>query len=189
MPQGCQDHRRRRGKVLSLLHIFKTRELPEIDDEFVKDVSEFDTLDELRADVKQKLSDEAVREGDNMVEDQLVNQLIDVLQAEIPGAMYERRIDDNIRNFEARLRGQGMDVNTYLQYTGMQLSLIHILEVTVTTPPPRIPSGACLRRKGIFAIPIPLWGFASTVSTRRTPATIPPPSSPLLPILLSSPKH
>ena len=106
------------------LHEVKTRELPEIDDEFVKDVSEFDTLDELRADVKQKLSDEAVREGDNMVEDQLVNQLIDVLQAEIPGAMYERRIDDNIRNFEARLRGQGMDVNTYLQYTGMQISAL-----------------------------------------------------------------
>ncbi|CZT55599.1 trigger factor [Solibaculum mannosilyticum] len=106
------------------LHEVKTRELPEIDDEFVKDVSEFDTLDELRADIKEKLESEAVREGDNMVEDQVVNQLIDALQAEIPNAMFERRIDDNIRNFEARLRGQGMDVNTYLQYTGMQISAL-----------------------------------------------------------------
>ncbi|MCI8496667.1 MAG: trigger factor, partial [Clostridiales bacterium] len=104
------------------LHEIKTRELPELDDEFAKDVSEFDTLDELKADIRAKLQEKREKLSEDDVENQLIDQLIEGLKAEIPEAMFERRIDDNVRDFDSRLRSQGLDVNSYLQYTGMEMS-------------------------------------------------------------------
>lgn len=99
----------------------KITELPEIDDEFVKDVSEFDTVAELRDDVEEKIMNKKLDAADAKFENEIIDQLIAGLKAEIPEVMYERRIDDNIQDFDARLQAQGLNVNAYLQYTGMEV--------------------------------------------------------------------
>lgn len=101
------------------LHEIKKRELPAIDDEFAKDVSEFDTLAELKADVKAKALERKTTASDEDVENTLIDKLIEELEADIPAAMFERRIDDSIRDFDYRLRSQGMDLDTYMKYLGM----------------------------------------------------------------------
>lgn len=101
------------------LHEIKVKELPEVDDEFVKDVSEKETLDEykeeLSADIKKRLENEAEKDFDN----QLIDKLIENMKGEIPEAMYDNQVNDMLREFDMRLRSQGMDLNTYLKYTGM----------------------------------------------------------------------
>lgn len=100
------------------LHEIKMRELPEMDDEFAKDVSEFDTLDELKEDTKKKIAERKEKEADDAVETQLIDQLVEGLKAEIPEAMFERRVDENLRDFDYRLQSQGMNLDLYMQYTG-----------------------------------------------------------------------
>ena len=97
----------------------KVKEVPALDDEFAKDVSEFDTLNELKEDIKKKALERKETAADDDVENELINQLIDNMTAEIPEAMYERRVDDNIRDFDYRLRSQGMDLQTYMKYLGI----------------------------------------------------------------------
>lgn len=99
----------------------KIKELPEVDDEFVKDVSEFDTLEEFRKDVEAKILDKKKNMAESKFENELIDQLIEGLKAEIPEVMYERRIDENIQDFDHRLQMQGLNVNSYLQYTGMEV--------------------------------------------------------------------
>ncbi len=103
------------------LHEIKTRELPEVNDEFAKDVSEFDTLDELKADLKAKLQHHREHEAEDAFESQLLEQLVEGLKAEIPEAMFERRVDESVREFEYRLQSQGLNLEMYLQYTGMDM--------------------------------------------------------------------
>ena len=118
----AEDLKGKEAVFKTKLHEIKTRELPELDDEFAKDVSEFDTLDELKADIRAKLQEKREKLAEDDVENQLIDQLIEGLKAEIPEAMFERRIDDNVRDFDSRLRSQGLDINSYLQYTGMEMS-------------------------------------------------------------------
>ncbi len=101
------------------LHEVKTRELPELNDDLAKDCSEFDTLEELKADLRKKLEESRTQEADNAFEGALAEQLIEKLKAEIPEAMFTERVDENVRDFEQRLRMQGLDLAMYLQYTGM----------------------------------------------------------------------
>ncbi len=101
------------------LHEIKTRELPEVDDEFVKDVSEFDTLDELKADLSKKLAERGEKAAQDDFENQLIDTVIGNMTAEIPQCMIEYSIDEMVQNFEYRLQMQGLDLNTYLQYVGM----------------------------------------------------------------------
>jgi trigger factor len=103
---------------VKLLEI-KGKELPELDDEFAKDVSEFDTLDELKTDVLGKLSQAAEKQTNEEFENKLIDQVIEGLEGEIPAVMYENRVDEIVRDFEYRLQSQGMNVELYLQYTGM----------------------------------------------------------------------
>ena len=103
------------------LHEIKVKELPEVDDDFVKDVSDFDTLDEYKADVRKKLEDAAEAQAKDGVENQLIDKLVELVQAEIPEAMYTNRINDDVRDFAYRLQSQGLNLNTYLQYTGMNM--------------------------------------------------------------------
>ena len=100
------------------LHEIKLRELPEIDDEFAKDVSEFDTLDELKKDVLAKLTENKEKNADTAFENELADQLAHLVVAEIPNAMIEQRIDQTVQDFAYRLQMQGMDIDTYLKYTG-----------------------------------------------------------------------
>lgn len=103
------------------LHEIKEKQLPEVDDEFVKDVSEFETLDELKKDIEENLHKEKEHQADHEVDDQIMEELVSGLKAEIPDVMYENRVNESVRNFESRLNSQGMALEAYLQYTGMDM--------------------------------------------------------------------
>ena len=100
------------------LHEIKAKELPVMDDEFAKDVSEFDTLDELKADLKAKATERKTKAADEEVENKLIDLVVEGMTAEIPEAMYDNRANEQVREFDYRLRSQGMDLQTYLKYTG-----------------------------------------------------------------------
>ncbi len=104
-------------QILKIKHI----ELPELDDDFAKDVSEFDTMDEYRADVKAKIAKRHETEADNQFETALLDALIEKLEAEIPEAMFVAETENFVRDYDNRLRMQGLDLKTYFQYTGMDL--------------------------------------------------------------------
>lgn len=103
------------------LHEIKVKELPELDDEFAKDTSEFDTLEELKADLKAKAVEANEKAADEAVENKLIDAVIANMTAEIPEEMYEVRVDDMVQDFSYRLQSQGLNLETYLQYTGMEL--------------------------------------------------------------------
>lgn len=103
------------------LHEIKVRELPEVDDEFAKDVSEFDTLKELKADLKKKAVERKKKAADEAVENDLVQQIVDGIEGEIPEAMFESRLNQSVEEFAYRLQSQGMDLQTYLKYTNSSI--------------------------------------------------------------------
>lgn len=96
-------------------------ELPELDDEFAKDVSEFDTLDAYKADISAKLQKRKDEQADNEVEGQLIDALIEKLEADIPEEMFVQETENQLRDFDMNLRSQGLDLQTYTKYTGMTL--------------------------------------------------------------------
>lgn len=100
------------------LHEIKGKELPNVDDEFVKDVSEFDTLDEYKADIKSKLEKAAADETSTNLDNALVDAVIGKMKAEVPQVMYQRRIDEIVREWSARNR---ISVEDYLKYTGVTM--------------------------------------------------------------------
>ena len=100
------------------LHEISAKELPALDDEFVKDVSEFDTLDELKADITKKLADSKEQAANTAFENALIDGVIENLEGEIPEEMFDARADEMVQDFEYRLSSQGMNLNTYMQYTG-----------------------------------------------------------------------
>lgn len=102
-----------------VLHEIKTTELPEVDDEFVKDVTEKDTLDEWKEELKETVAARLADEADKDVDDQIANKLMELLEGEIPEAMFENQANEMVREFDMRLRSQGLDMNTYMQYMGM----------------------------------------------------------------------
>ncbi len=106
------------------LNAIKFNELPALDDEFVKDVSEFDTVDEYKADIKAKLEKKNEQEADNAVEAQIIDALIEALEADIPEAMFETETENFVRDYDSRLRMQGLDLNTYCKYTGQTLETL-----------------------------------------------------------------
>lgn len=99
------------------LHEIKVRELPEIDDEFAKDVSEFDTLKELKADLKAKALERKQKAAEEEVENDLVEQIVSSIKGDIPEAMFENRLNQSVEEFAYRLQSQGLDLDTYLKYT------------------------------------------------------------------------
>ncbi|MBQ8400388.1 MAG: trigger factor, partial [Clostridia bacterium] len=99
-------------------------ELPVLDDDFAKDVSEFDTLDEYKADIKAKLQENHNKQADAQVEEQIIKALCEKLEAEIPEAMYENETENFVRDYDNRLRMQGLDLATYFKYTGMDLDTL-----------------------------------------------------------------
>ncbi len=103
------------------LHEIKMRELPALDDDLAKDCSEFDTLDELKADVKAKLTESAEKEASAVFENALAEQLGDLLEADIPQAMIENAMDNAVQDFDNRLKSQGLALDMYLQYTNTDM--------------------------------------------------------------------
>ncbi|HAJ97838.1 MAG TPA: trigger factor [Ruminococcus sp.] len=97
-------------------------ELPEVDDEFIQDSTEFKTLDEFKEDAKKKLEESAERDADVAFDNAVMNALIAMVDVPIPNVMFEHRIDNIVSNFEQSLRESGLSLDLYLQYTGMDLS-------------------------------------------------------------------
>ena len=103
-----------------VLHAIKFNELPALDDEFAKDKG-FDTLDEYKADVKAKLESKNEKDAEKAVEEQIINSLIENLEADIPAPMFESEVENFVRDYDSRLRMQGLDLNTFCKFTGQTL--------------------------------------------------------------------
>ena len=101
------------------LHEIKFKELPALDDEFVKDVSEFDTLDELKKHIKSDLEEKKKADSDSAFTNALLEQVANGIEAEIPPVMIEKEAEEMAEEFAYRLQMQGLDLNTYLKYTGI----------------------------------------------------------------------
>ena len=99
-------------------------ELPALDDDFAKDVSEFDTIDEYKADLKAKIEKRHETTADAEFEEKLVEALIEKLEGEIPEAMFEAETENFVRDYDNRLRQSGLDLKTYFQYTGLTLETL-----------------------------------------------------------------
>ena len=106
------------------LHEIKTKELPEIDDDFVKDVSEKDTVAEYRDELKEQIAKRLESESERDLDDKLTNAIIEKVEGEIPEQMYDREAQNMVREMDMRLRQQGMDFDTYMKYTGMDANAV-----------------------------------------------------------------
>ncbi|MGA8943058.1 MAG: trigger factor [Thermoactinomyces sp.] len=100
------------------LHEIKRLNLPELDDEFAQDVSEFDTLDELKADIEKNLKEKAEKEKENFIRNELVEKAAQNAEVEIPEVMIEQETENMLRQFEQRLMYQGLNLETYAKFTG-----------------------------------------------------------------------
>ncbi|MBP3854892.1 MAG: trigger factor [Ruminiclostridium sp.] len=103
------------------IHEIKGKELADLDDEFAKDVSEFDTLDEYKADLKKNLQKHADERADSELDNTLSEKLAELVEGEIPDAMIENRVNDMLREWEYRNRYAGVTIKDYLKYTGLTM--------------------------------------------------------------------
>ena len=101
------------------VHEVKEKEVPAMDDEFAKDVSEFDTLKELKADLKKKITEERQKDADRAFEDALMEQVAEGITAEIPDAMVENQARQFVDNFKMQIAQQGIPFDQYAKMTGM----------------------------------------------------------------------
>lgn len=101
------------------VHEIKVKELPELDDEFASDVSEFDTLDAYKADIKAKIKEQKIAEGKRKQEDKAVEEAIANAQMDIPEAMIDTEVRQMANDFAQRLQQQGLTLDQYFQFTGM----------------------------------------------------------------------
>ncbi|MCC8435264.1 trigger factor [Brevibacillus sp. M2.1A] len=104
------------------LNSLKRKNLPALDDEFAKDVSEFDTLEELKADTKKKLEEKTAQEKDQYVREQLVLKAAENAEIDLPAVMVEHELDQMVNEFGQRLQYQGMTLELYYQFSGMDES-------------------------------------------------------------------
>lgn len=100
------------------LHEIKAKEMPELDDDFVKDVSEKDTVDELKAEIRENLEKQYSAEADDEADNALMDEMLSKMKAEVPEVMYEQRIDEIAREWVSRTR---INIKDYLKYTGMTM--------------------------------------------------------------------
>lgn len=103
------------------LHEIKKKELPAIDDEFAKDVSEFDTLAELKDDLKEHIEEENTRRAKYEEEEEAISAMLEKTEVDIPKVMIDNEIDEYLKDFETRLSYQGMTLDMYLQLMGKDI--------------------------------------------------------------------
>ncbi len=104
------------------IHEIKHKELPELDDEFAKDVDdEVDTLDELKEKLKKEISERKEKDAKRDFENAVLEKIIDDMEAEVPECMNEQKLDEIVQDNAYRLQMQGLDLNTYLQYMGQSM--------------------------------------------------------------------
>ncbi len=106
------------------LHKIMKKELPKYDDEFVKDVSEFDTVADYEKNLEEEIKARKEAAADRAFESAVMDTLVDNVVAEIPAVMIEKEIDNQINEFEYRLRSQGLQLDMYLQYLGMDVAAL-----------------------------------------------------------------
>lgn len=103
-----------------VLHEIKMKELPTLDDDFAKDVDdEVDTLAELKKKIKAELSDKKKEDVEKDFESAVLEKVVDLVEGEIPEVMYDNKLEDDVKGYENRLAQQGIPLDTYLQYMGM----------------------------------------------------------------------
>ena len=121
-PAEYQENLASKDAVFKIkLHEIRVKELPALDDDFAKDVSEFDTLDELKKSVKAQLEEHKKADADNKVTNDLLEEVVKGVEVEIPEVMVEEAIDNIVNDFNYRLQAQGLNLDTYLMYTGMEM--------------------------------------------------------------------
>ena len=103
------------------LHEVKYKELPALDDDFAKDVSEYDTLDELKDSIRNNIKTNLDKQAEQKVENDLMDQVIANMKADIPDAMVDSHIDELVQDFEYRISQQGLKLADYLKYMGMNI--------------------------------------------------------------------
>lgn len=101
------------------IHELKMKELPALDDEFAKDVSEFDTLAELKKSIKADLVKTKTEQVDKAFESAVLEKVVELVEGEIPEVMYDNKLEDDVKEYEQRLAQQGIGLDIYLQYMGM----------------------------------------------------------------------
>ena len=106
------------------LHKIMKKELPKYDDEFVKDVSDFDTIADYEKHLEEEIKARKEAAADREFENKVMDTLVDNVKAEIPAVMIEKEIDNQINEFDYRLRSQGMSMDMYLQYLGMDVAAL-----------------------------------------------------------------
>ena len=102
----------------------KETQLPHIDDEFVKDTTEFETLEELKSDIRAKAAENKKKSAEDAMKNEVVEKLAENIEVEIPEVMVKNEVDNMLKDFENNLRYQGMDLNTYYQYTGTSKEIL-----------------------------------------------------------------
>ena len=102
----------------------KETQLPHIDDEFVKDTTEFETLEELKNDIRAKAAENKKKSSEDAMKNEVVEKLAENIEVEIPEVMVKNEVDNMLKDFENNLRYQGMDLNTYYQYTGTSKEIL-----------------------------------------------------------------
>ena len=115
---GREELNNKKAKFDVLVKEIKVKELPEIDDEFAKEASEFDTLAELKADITKKMEEANAKRAENEYEDAIIKAVVDNAKVEIPTVMVEKEIDSMVKNLEQRLQYQGLNLEQYFQFTG-----------------------------------------------------------------------
>jgi trigger factor len=121
---GAQELAGKAATFKTKLNALKAEELPELDDDFAKDVSEFDTFAEYKADIEAKIAKRHEDEADKAFENALVEALMEKLVAVIPEPMFEAETENFLRDYDNRLRMSGLDLKKYMEYTGMTLDTL-----------------------------------------------------------------
>lgn len=103
------------------IHEIKTKELPQLDDEFAQDVSEFDTLAEYKEDVKKRLTEQKENEAKRTKEDEAIQKIIDKSEMELPEAMIETQCENMVNEFAQRIAQSGLSVEQYMQFSGLTI--------------------------------------------------------------------
>ncbi len=121
---GAEDLKGKSAIFKVTVKEIKTKELPELDDELAKDVSEFDTLEELKADIKSKQEENNSKKAKKDFENQVVTKVVDASEIEIPEVMVDREVEYMVKDLDYRLKYQGMDIQKYTEMMGITVDAI-----------------------------------------------------------------
>lgn len=121
---GAEDLKGKSAIFKVTVKEIKTKELPELDDELAKDVSEFDTLDELKADIKSKQEESNSQKAKRDFENGVVTKVVDASEVEIPEVMVDREVEYMVKDLDYRLKYQGMDIQKYTEMMGITVDAI-----------------------------------------------------------------